>query len=303
MTAAAARVIGVIVTYRPDLTQLAALVAALRPQLAGLVMVDNASGDAGPVGHYGLPGDGVQLIVNTDNVGLAAAQNQGIAAARALGASHVLLLDQDSIPDAQMVGTLLASESALRAQGLPVGALGPRCVDRKTGEEVPFIHACWHGMGRVRRSPGQAWAKVDFLIASGCLVPIASFERAGLMDEALFIDQIDVDWCYRLQAAGLACYAVFDATMSHSIGDQAISLLGGLRKQTVHGPLRLYYITRNRLWLYRRPYVPLAWKLHDAYRMVCKTALFVLLIPPRGMHLRAFLRAFRDGLFGARKGA
>ncbi|QDQ27261.1 glycosyltransferase family 2 protein [Chitinimonas arctica] len=293
------RVLGVLVTYQPDLAQLEKLVHAIAPQLDRLLIVDNGSKDV----HDQLEAlcaaspRPTTLLRNAGNLGLAAAQNQGIRQGVAGQASHILLLDQDSLPAADMVAQLLLVERQITQQGLPVGALGPLCVDRKTGEAIPFLRFGWLGIKRFGRSPdARQWMQADFVIASGCLMPIEVFAAAGEIDEAMFIDQVDVEWCYRLKAAGLPVYGAFAARMEHSIGDQAISLFWGLRKQLVHGPTRLYYITRNRIWLYWRPYIPMTWKCQDAWRMVCKMALFSLFIPPRRQHMHAFWKACRDGL-------
>ena len=49
---------------------------------------------------------GYFLIAPRENLGVAAAQNQGIEWAKQQGATHVLLLDQDSLPHPDMVARL-----------------------------------------------------------------------------------------------------------------------------------------------------------------------------------------------------
>jgi hypothetical protein len=54
---------------------------------------------------------------------------------------------------------------------------------------------------------------------------------------------------------------------------------------------------RNRLRLYRRGYVPRAWKLTDLPRLLFTFGYFSLFVRPRRENLRMMMRGFRDGLF------
>ena len=80
------------------------------------------------------------------NTGIAAAQNVGIRQALGAGASHVILFDQDSAPDAGMVQALLSSEAAVTSQGLPVAAVGPVFVDGRTGWVSPAVRYSFFGL-------------------------------------------------------------------------------------------------------------------------------------------------------------
>ena len=57
-------------------------------------------------------------------------------------------------------------------------------------------------------------------------------------------------------------------------------------------------MTRNRFLLYRRPYMPLKWKLKDVLRWLGKFSATLLLIAPRGQYLRMSLKAIRDAISG-----
>ncbi len=96
-------VCGVIVTYEPDLARLAEAISRTTSQVDALIVVDN--------GPERLELDGVEVIRPGGNVGLAAAQNLGIAWARDHSHTHVLLLDQDSWPEPGMVPALLAAST------------------------------------------------------------------------------------------------------------------------------------------------------------------------------------------------
>lgn len=290
-----ASVTAVIVTFRPDLSALHAQLARLRPQVAQAVIVDNASGtevaaDLQALAHTFK----ARLLRNRSNLGIAAALNQGIAAARALGATHVLLMDQDSMPAADMVEKLLAALARLQSQET-VAAVGPVAEDLRTGEAAPFVRVGFPLNHKIPAVPGEC-VYCDFLITSGSLVPLAALDVIGGMDEALFIDNVDMEWSFRARRAGYALHGVGDARMGHRIGD-------GIRRMAlgasfVHSPLRLYYMMRNRVLLYRRRATPFVWIAQDIPRALLKLLRFSLLVAPRGRNARAMLAGLRDGILG-----
>src|SRR4051812_48979877 len=97
----------VVVSYRPQLPDLARTLAALAPQVQRLWVVDNGSGpDVVHALREMLAGLGGDLIAFTDNRGIAAAHNAGIEAARSTGLRSIVLFDQDSVPAPAMVQEL-----------------------------------------------------------------------------------------------------------------------------------------------------------------------------------------------------
>jgi rhamnosyltransferase len=118
------------------------------------------------------------------------------------------------------------------------------------------------------------------------------------MDERLFIDNIDMEWCFRAKAKGYRLLGVSDALLYHRLGDSVRRLpFPGIDKAVlIHSPRRQYYIMRNRLLLYRRAYVPLAWKCADFPRLLFKLVYFSLFVAPRRENLRMMWRGLRDGL-------
>ena len=64
----------------------------------------------------------------------------------------------------------------------------------------------------------------------------------------------------------------------------------------IHKPLRLYYIMRNRVLLYRRPETPAAWIAQDLPRLVLKFLGTAVFIAPRKKYLRMMLHGLADGL-------
>lgn len=295
----------VIVTYNPDSSTLEAMLTALRPQVRWIVMVDNGSQPliAQALAELSRRFDCV-LDSLGENAGIAVAQNRGMARIRNLfeGVApenqYVLLLDHDSIPAADMVQRLLNADMQLRADGLRVGGVGPVTIDRRTGTHARFVVASRFWLNRMPVSGGCAM-RVDFLIASGTLVRGDVLEVVGDMDERLFIDHVDTEWCLRAANRGYALFAVRDAFLDHSLGDEVIPLwLGRKREVFVHSPLRDYYICRNTLLVLRDSPMPYAWRAFFLARMIGSVVFFGLGVAPRRMRLLRMLQGLRDGLAG-----
>jgi rhamnosyltransferase len=284
-----ARVVAIICTYRAEPALLHELLAVVVPQVATICVVDDGTSAAElpalracvAAATAGRPG--LRLVECGSNRGLAAALNTGIDIAREAGATHCLLLDQDSRPADNMVAALLAAENAALAHGLPLAGVGPLL------PEVPRRELAVDD-----GSPVPGLRPVELLITSGSLIRLAVFDRIGVMDESLFIDNVDLDWSFRAHALGLATCVAEAATMRHRIGEQR-RLAGGM-VVAVHTPDRLYYMMRNRMRLYARPHVPRQWVARDLPRLLGKFALFSLLVSPRAANAAAMLQGIWHAL-------
>lgn len=284
------QVAAVVITHQPDLGQLQRALAALGPQVAAVIVVDNGSSALPQLAGVS------RLIALPANRGIGAAQNMGIEAARALGLPFVLLLDQDSEPAADMTRQLMQAYQDARRAGLDVGAVGALVRD-PDGREDGFVR---FRAGRYEAVPSQtadAWVDCDMLIASGTLIPLAAVDRVGGMAEELFIDKVDTEWCLRARARGLRLLGAPRALLHHRLGESAVRIwFGRWRQLRQHKPFRYYYMVRNGLLLRRLPHRTPAWCRADL-RQIASLFLYFGLLRPRGfVPLRFMLRGLFDGL-------
>jgi rhamnosyltransferase len=283
-------VCAVLVTYHPEPTGLRRAIAAVRPQVDALVVVDNAT----PAIRELLGDADVTLLPQHSNIGLATAQNVGIDWARSNGHTHVLILDQDSLPASDMVASLLGGLRELAASSR-VAAVGPRYRDVHADRDAPFIRVAFPMSRKLWCDRTTPYVQSDFLISSGALIPLAVLDDVGRMDDGLFIDNVDMDWSFRARARGYALFGVCSARMEHALGDDRQRVLGGLARVVRHNPTRLYFIMRNRLALYRRPHTPRVWIAQDIPRVVAKFLIGSILVGPRARNVRYMVRGLIDG--------
>lgn len=287
-------VCAIVVTYHPDPSILTQLIASLVRQVDQIVIVDNGS-DPRVLSSVAesVHGIDLKLIQNGMNEGVAAAQNRGVKHARTHAFSHVILFDQDSLPPQGLVSGLLHVARSVGREAV----VGPCISDERSGGAMPFVQFGVLGVRRYRCAESLTTVvPADFLIASGALIPLSVFDEVGLMDEALFVDNVDMEWCFRARSRGVRLFGVCGVQMAHSLGDRAFRV--GRHVIHYHSPVRQYYMMRNRLLLYRRDYTPFGWIFQDVLRVLVKFALFSLVFAPRGRNIGMMLRGIWHGLRG-----
>lgn len=290
-----ARILAIVVAYHPDRLLLQRQLEAVRDQVDGVIVVDN--GNESEFFERQLQAGRIDSLIQPgENLGVAGGVNRGLARTRELRARTVLLLDQDSVPADGMVERLSRASHSLRQAGEPVAAVGPVLRDRTSGQRGPFIRYRFPGYRRLRGVEGTV--RCDFLITSGSLIDIAVFDQVGEMDEGLFIDNVDLEWCFRARRNGLTIHGVFDAELEHSVGERKRLVRWLPVPYAHHPPVRLYYMVRNGLLVYRDGGPP-AWVTYDALRLLSKFVIYAF-VRPRGKNLSAMMRGFVDGLRGRR---
>ncbi len=283
----------VVVTWQPDLDVLTALIDSLQSQGCTTLVVDNGStNSAGVLSLASSAAPGVVVVSCNENGGLAAGFNTGLRWAEEQGCSHVFLFDQDSvIPTEFCHGMLAAWGRALERPGR-LAALGPRLQNPVTGRQASFRRfRCW-SRGDDLVAPGLYQA--DFLISSGSLLSLQALADIGLMKESYFIDNIDLEWCFRALSRGYSLYGTDLAILRHRIGESSSNPLVNRGLLVHHSPLRSYYSTRNRMHLWRQPYALLDWRVRDMVRFLLKSAWLVLFCAPRVQYGRQIIRGIRD---------
>ena len=278
------KICAVIVTYFPQKEMFAKAVNALYPQVDNIVVVNNTDGyekDFGSDYAHGVMKK-IKIIFSGKNQGVAAGHNKGIAWARKNGFSHVLLMDQDSIAQKNMVEKLFSAWKKLRAEGEKVAAVGPSVIDVWSGLPLPFIRDHKGVVRRISCMNDSEYIKVLHLISSATLIHMPVLDVIGDMEEELFIDSVDIEWGLRAMHKGFDCYGVCAARLYHKIGNKRVgsSILGN-RRLLLHESVRYYYQYRNAFALYRRQYIPFNWVVYDFVLQRCVRLVFFLLAAPQ----------------------
>lgn len=231
----------VVVTHHPD-KAFSSRVQAIAGQVDALVMVDNGSDDEEVLALVALTASpNVHLIRNQDNLGVAAALNQGMKWADERGYRWLLALDQDSLVCEYMVEELIRVYRSCSTERR-VAVIGSNFMDRDVGQ--PLISTPDAG-------PGE-WIDAKAVITAGSLISIEAAERIGPFRDEFFIDQVDFEYCLRARAKQLSVVISSRPLMEHGISvPRECRLLGKRFFAPNTPPERHYYATRNQLALVR----------------------------------------------------
>jgi GT2 family glycosyltransferase len=288
-------VVAVVLTWngREDTLACLASLAVIPDRPERVVVVDNDSSD-GTAEAVAERFPEVELVRTGANLGFAGGNNRGIERALALGADHVLILNNDAEVEPGAIRALVDAAG----ERPDAGSLGAKILFADPPGLVWFAGADYdprrgyNGRQRGYREPdGPQFAgtrETDRACGAAMLVPRAVLERVGGFDEELFLYTEDVEWSLRAAEAGYRHLVVGDSVVRHHV-----SASGGGESS----PLTLYYGLRNSLVVCER-HAPLGRLATWRRRLVLLGAHLAqaVLAPGRVTGVRAVVAGFRDGL-------
>lgn len=237
----------------------------------------------------------IVFLANHANVGIATALNQGIEHLIADGCDVAMLFDQDSESTFELISELTGVLRKCIAGREAVALVGPAYEDARLRGLAPFVRFRYFRLERVMPS-GDVPLEVDFLISSGSCVNLACWRDVGAMDDDLFIDFVDTEWCIRARSRGYRVLGVPWVRMSHELGEEPIRAFG--RNYPMHSAARHYYLFRNAVALIRRGYVPCTWKSTELIKLPVRLVIYACFAPDAATHLKMALRGIWHGLTG-----
>lgn len=292
------RTCAVVVTHNPDITALLKLLARLDRE-TDFIVVDNGSAIMDSLAESVTALRRCRELVRLErNEGLARALNVGTEHARRLGCDYVFFFDQDSAPCNMFVARMIGAcrEAAARSDR-GVAAVGPRIFNPQTMRQMPFKLFNRLLLRSDRPFAGMAsHYRADFLITSGTLLVLRHLDEIGPMREDYFIDNIDLEWCFRARAKGFDLVGTDDAVLYHAIGERSDNPLVKAGIMAQHNPARAYYSCRNRTHLYSVDYSPIGWKVRDRARFFIKALWLIVSSPERRQYWRSIRSGIRDAV-------
>lgn len=281
----------IVVLYNPNFVSLRKSLAVLRRSADVLCLVDNSNIDSsGELCDY----PEVLYIPLLENRGIAAAQNVGLRALKDTCVEYVVFSDQDSLASPNTVALLQKTYVLLCDKGIKVGGVGTRPFNVETGKpyraKSKEYGICCIGKG----NDAVNVTKCDDIISSISFMRLSAFVEVGGFDEALFIDGVDNEWCWRAAVSGYEFYIVEEAKIMHHLGEGDKHVAGC--NVSISSAFRIYYQFRNYIWLCRRKYVPEWWKRKHLFKYALKMIYYPLCVSPRLMFVKRIFRGIVDGL-------
>jgi len=290
-----AKIFAVIVCYFPEREILGKTLESLSSQVKKVILCDNTPGGSELARKFKQKISNLEVIYLLKNTGIAVAQNVGIKKAIEEGADFVLLSDEDTVYPENYVEEMLKAYFSLPEKE-KIAVIVPNYADiNRMGERRGFIifkNLLWK-----RILPEKGLHEITQAIASGMIIPTKVFKDVGLMYEDLFLDWIDLEWCWRARAKGYKIIGNADVVIYHRLGDVGKKL--GKRFYPVHSEIRHYYIIRNCVHLaLRSPYINFLMRLNLLYKSIRNTIGYSILGTPHLKHFFYCLKGIFHGVIG-----
>jgi rhamnosyltransferase len=221
---------------------------------ASIVVVDN-SPEADLVLHERLRDEGMDVIFNRNQGGLAGAYNRGADSLLARNCDVLFLLDQDTEIDSLFFTEMMRAAAALGAEEF---LIGPKIYEIN-------LKKCMAVFPPDKRFPlpvrvdnnAEGMIPTLLVISSGSAISAVAYRLLGAFREDYFIECVDVEYSLRACSRKLPVFMNTAVTVRQTTGQ--IERHGNLFT-TNHAAWRRYYGTRNAvhcLRLYRT-----RWNLH-----------------------------------------
>lgn len=227
---------------------LASLAADPQGQQLEIIVVDNASTD-GSVEflQQWATNTGHSLILNSANLGFAAANNQGLALAKG---EFLALLNNDTQVTPGWAQSL--RRHLQRNPGL--GLIGP--VTNNIGNEAKIDISYPSLRDMPIRARQYTWRHIGLTIPCATLgffavmLPRSTYQRVGPLDEAFGLGFFeDDDYCRRVEQAGLSCAFAEDVFIHHHLSASFNQMPESKRQQLFDRNKALYEAKWGRPWI------------------------------------------------------
>jgi len=179
--------------------------------------------------------DKVIYLHTGENRGLAERLNQATELAIDEGFDLLLTMDQDSYFEKG-----IAEEYVV-------------CINKYESHSKTAMY----GVEYLQRTSDNQCSPIEIseLITSGSIINLQLFPAIGRFDDALFIDLVDHEYCYRAIITGYKVVKFANIFLCHRVGE---SFKGRsiktfiVTERSLHSPLRLYYMIRNYLYVKKK---------------------------------------------------
>jgi hypothetical protein len=184
----------------------------------------------------------LEIIETGSNLGFAEGNNIGIRSAIKQNADHVLLLNNDTVVDPEILNAFLAQASNLPLAGIFAAKiyyfLNPSKIWFAGGKWDTSTPGFKHiGMGAEDSEEFSKVMETDYACGCALFASIPMLKDIGLLDPEYFLNFEETDLCYRAKAKGFKIYFVPKAKVWHKVS----ATIGN------KSALQRYFLTRNLL--------------------------------------------------------
>jgi rhamnosyltransferase len=278
-------VVLIIVTYNPDMLRLEKTIWSINKQVSHVIIIDN-----GNTSFLFKNIDNLIVVNLGKNYGIAYAQNRGIEKAFQLKVQFIIFSDQDTVFPNDYVSKNIIAYEQLKYHNL--AGLVPVIFNSNKNRKDPVMITKF----LYTNNFSVPYIKTAHAISSGTFVRSDILKTIGGMDEKLFIDYVDFEWCWRANKFGYTIFTIPDIIINHHLGDSVKDIFN--KQITLRKDIRYFYMLRNVFFLVcYSPYLKLYERILLAKRGVLH-ALGIFFIRHNLSVIKLILLAIFKGLTG-----
>jgi rhamnosyltransferase len=228
---------GTVILYHPDEKDIIRNVQSYIDYVSTLMVFDNSSCSNELVERIRSISPKIVFISNEKNEGIAAPLNKTIELV-AGRSTWLLAMDQDSCFEPAQAAAYFNSFNRLLARSEEIAIV---CPNHSSANKPDLIN--------------DEHKEVVRAITSGSLINTKICKQLNGFDEKLFIDDVDLEYCYRCIVAGYKVIQFTNIHLKHSLGTaKEAGYFSVVKKsnRSLHSPFRIYYMVRNFLYVSKK---------------------------------------------------
>ena len=207
-----------------------------------IIVVDNNSPDHSGKNLSQL--EGIRFLQMEENLGFAAGNNRGIEVALSDGCEYVMLLNNDTVIDPNMIETLIsrANENTVVVPKMYYFDVeGRKDILWYAGGILKYKSSDGIHIGGKQEDSKQYSIGREVTFATGCCMMIhrTILEKVGLLREEYFMYCEDTDYSIRLNKSNVRILYVPNAKLWHKVSSSS----GGEMSKFI-----VYYVVRNKIY-------------------------------------------------------
>jgi rhamnosyltransferase len=229
------RIAAVVIVYNPGDTVISNILS-YSSSIEKLFVIDNSVDSSLAFVQQIQAISNCEYLSDGKNEGIAKRLNEACAFAIKNNMDWILTMDQDSKFEANNFSQYLS------------------CLNNFPNKAQVALFGINHE-GKGETKDDCSYLETNKLITSGTFVNLKLFPLIGNFNEDLFIDQVDFDYCYRSVLKGYRIIKFCHINLKHALGlsSEHVSLKTFTKTfRSLHSPIRLYYMTRNYLYIRSR---------------------------------------------------
>ncbi|MDU1567701.1 MAG: glycosyltransferase family 2 protein [Clostridium sp.] len=212
----------------------------------------------------------IKIITSESNLGFSGANNLGIKYALENEFDYVMLLNNDTVIDKDMIKIMVDSSFNSVVVSPKIYYYDDKNILWSAGGRINWFKglSIQYGINEMDNEENNKKKEIEF--ATGCciLIPIQAIKKVGMMSEDYFLYYEDTDYCVRLIRKGFKIIYEPKAVLYHKVS----ATTGGEKSK-----MYWYYMTRNRLIFNKKFNKTISYKIYYLLTMTIKLIRYLVL--------------------------